>query len=116
MAHDLPAEQFEALVANLLDEVPEEFWPALDNLVVVVEEYPPPGEDLFGLYEGVPVTERSFLDPTALPDRISIYRVAHCEAAIDGADLAEQVRVTLFHELGHHLGLDEDRLTELGWD
>ncbi|MFM7061059.1 MAG: metallopeptidase family protein [Actinomycetes bacterium] len=115
MPHHVPADRFEALVAAALDEVPEEFWPALENLVVVVEDDPPPGEDLLGLYEGVPITERSPLDPPALPDRISIYRHPHGAEAADAEDLAELVRVTVLHEVGHHLGLSEDRLEELGW-
>ena len=116
MAHRVSTQHFEALVAAVLDEVPEEFWPAFDNLVVVVEEHPPPGEDLLGLYEGVPLTERFAFDPVTLPDRISIYRAPHCETARDEADLVRYVRVTVLHELGHHLGLSEERLAELGWD
>lgn len=116
MTHHVSVEDFEALVADALDEVPEEFWPALDNLVVVVEDDPPPGEDLLGLYEGVPVTEQSVLDPTGMPDRITVFRVPHCEVAVDAGDLAQWVRETVLHELGHHLGLSEERLTELGWD
>jgi len=114
--HHVPTEQFEALVAAVLDEVPEEFWPALDNLVVIVEDEAPPGEDLLGLYEGIPVTEQSLLDPAGMPDRILIFRIPHCEAAVDADDLESWVRETVFHELGHHLGLSEERLAELGWD
>ena len=66
--------------------------------------------------EGVPVTEQSVLDPTGMPDRISIYRIPHCEIAVDAEDLREWVRETVLHELGHHLGLSEERLEELGWD
>lgn len=116
MAHRVSTQHFEALVAAVLDEVHEEFWPAFDNLVVVVEDHPPAGEDLLGLYEGVPLTERSTFDSVTLPDRISIYRMPHCETAQDEADLVGSVRVTVLHELGHHLGLSEERLTELGWD
>ncbi|MFM7616145.1 MAG: metallopeptidase family protein [Actinomycetes bacterium] len=115
MAHHVPADRFEALVADALDEVPDEFWPALENLVVVIEDRPPPGEDLLGLYEGVPITERSPLEPPVLPDRISIYRIPHGEEAEDAEDLAALVRETVLHEVGHHLGLSEDRLEELGW-
>jgi len=113
--HHLPPDRFEALVVAALDEVPEEFWPALENLVVVVEDDPPPGEDLLGLYEGVPITERSPLDPPVLPDRISVYRHPHGEEAADAEDLAALVRETVLHEVGHHLGLSEARLEELGW-
>ena len=116
MPHYVTEEQFEELVVAALDEVPEEFWPALNNLVVIIEDHPPDGEDLLGLYEGVPVTEQSPLDPSALPDRISIFRSAHYEMADDADGLACCVRVTVFHELGHHLGLSEERLAELGWD
>lgn len=113
--HHVPPDRFEALVATALDEVPEEFWPALENLVVVVEDEAPSGEDLLGLYEGVPITERSALDPPVLPDRISVYRLPHCEEAADAGDLAALVHETVLHEVGHHLGLSEARLEELGW-
>ena len=116
MPHHVTEEQFEELVAVVLDEVPEEFWPALENLVVIIEEHPLDGEDLLGLYEGVPITEQSPLDPSTMPDQISIFRVPHCDVAEDADDLAVWVRETVFHELGHHLGLSEERLAELGWD
>lgn len=116
MPHHVPPHRFEALVAAALDEVPEEFWPALENLVVVVEDEAPFGEDLLGLYEGVPITERSVLDPPVLPDRISVYRLPHCAEAADAVDLAALVHETVLHEVGHHLGLSEARLQELGWD
>ena len=116
MPHHVTEDQFEELVAAVLDEVPEEFWPTLDNLVVIIEDHPPDGEDLLGLYEGVPVTEQSVLDPSAMPDQISIFRISHCDVAEDADDLAGWVRETVFHELGHHLGLSEQRLAELGWD
>lgn len=116
MPHHVPADRFEELVGLALDEVPDEFTPALDNLVVIVEDDPPDGLDLLGLYEGVPITEQSVLDPTGMPDMISIYRIPHCESADDDRDLAELVRETVLHEVGHHLGLSEERLTELGWD
>ena len=116
MPHHVSADDFETLVAAALDEVPEEFWPALDNLVVIVEDDPPPGEDLLGLYEGVPITEQSMLDPTGMPDRITVFLRPHCEEAADAEDLGLLVRETVLHELGHHLGLSEERLTELGWD
>lgn len=116
MPHHVPIERFEELVGLALDEVPREFDAALDNLVVVVEDDPPDDLELLGLYEGVPVTEQSVLDPTGLPDVISVFRIPHCEVARDADDLAELVRETVLHELGHHLGLSEERLADLGWD
>ena len=116
MPHLVDSRLFEHLVADALDEVPDEFIPALENVVVVVEDHPPAGEDLLGLYEGVPMTDKSVVvDTFVLPDRITLFRIPLCEIATGADDLADWVRSTLFHELGHHLGLDEGRLEELGW-
>jgi predicted Zn-dependent protease with MMP-like domain len=108
-------EDFERLVADAMDEVPEPFATALDEVAVVVEERSPPDmPSLYGLYIGVPRTEGSFLSG-ALPPRIAVYMhplIDHCATA---GELVEQVRVTVLHELAHHLGFDEDRLDELGY-
>jgi predicted Zn-dependent protease with MMP-like domain len=116
------ASRFEQLVADALDELPSELADALDNVVVVVEDWPTPEQldtrdgTLLGLYEGVPLTERGPVSYAgALPDRVLVFRGPLCELARDEEDLVEQVRVTVLHELGHHFGLDDDRLRELGW-
>jgi len=109
-------ETVEQMLVVAMDEVPGHFTAAMHNVAVVLEDHPPPGEDLLGLFEGVPLTERNpFDEHGGLPDTITLYRVPLCETATDLADLAEWVRSTFFHELGHYLGLDEDRLHELGW-
>jgi len=116
VAHHVSTEAIEAMVVDALDDVPDEFLAALDNVVILVEDHPPDGEDLLGLYEGIAVTEKSpWTDSFVLPDRITLYRVPLCDTAADHDDLVEWVRSTLYHELGHHFGLDEARLHELGW-
>lgn len=109
----LPRRQFEGLVADALDGLPEQFARALDNVVIVVED----GDDprLLGLYEGIPLTERLSDYSAALPDKITIYRLAICAACNTEKDVVEEVRVTVMHEIGHHFGIDDARLHELGW-
>jgi len=111
---------FDGLVDRALASIPERFGPYLENTVVVTEERPSrealarmaigPGESLYGMYEGTPLTERGAQEPLA-PDRIVIYRGPLVEDFGDDADrIAEQVRITVLHEIGHHFGLDEDAL------
>ena len=113
----VPAEEFEQLVARALDGLPEDFAEMLENVAVVVEEEPDPDdleelgmepdEELFGLYQGVPVPERSGAY-SALPDRIAIYRGPILRCCRDRREVIREVRDTVVHELGHHFGLDED--------
>lgn len=115
MPFDCSPEDFEALVADALDEIPPELGAAMDNVVVVVEDWPEDPE-LLGLYEGVPLTARGpHTYSGVLPDRITIYRGPLCARARHAHDLAAQVRVTVLHEVGHYFGIDDDRLHELGW-
>ena len=111
----LPRERFEALVADALDEVPPELMELLDNVVVLVEDRNEEEPDLLGLYEGVPLTEREHYSGV-LPDRISLYRIPLCLLAEDYDHLVDEVQVTVVHEFAHHVGIDDDRLHELGWD
>jgi predicted Zn-dependent protease with MMP-like domain len=107
--------EFERLVAEAMDAIPEPFASALDEVAVVVEEYAPPGmPPLYGLYTGVPLTEGVIVSGM-LPARISIYLHPLTDHHSDRAELVEQVRITVLHELGHHLGFDEEQLDELGY-
>lgn len=105
-------------VADGLDRIPPELSRLMDNVVVLVEEEPPPGEpdDLLGLYDGVPLTERdSGWGEPVLPDRITIYRgplMRHCGTT---DELSDEVAVTVVHEVAHHFGIEDERLHELGW-
>lgn len=112
---------FEELVDRALDGLPPDIAALLDNVVVTVEDWPSRetldyyGEEtLYGLYEGVPLTERGSHYHGALPDRITIYR-GPLERDFRKAELEEEVRVTVVHEIAHHFGFDEKRLEELGW-
>ncbi|MFE9956390.1 metallopeptidase family protein [Micromonospora sp. NPDC005299] len=108
-------ERFEELVGEALDEVPEELLGLMSNVVILVEDDPPPGEDLLGLYEGHALTERGWDYAGVLPDRILIYRnpiLAICDTE---DDVVDEVAVTVVHEIAHHFGIDDERLHALGW-
>ena len=107
-------DRFEEMVATALDELPEELGRLMRNVAVTVEHNPgPPG--LLGLYQGVPLTNRTTQYAGVLPDRITIYRLAICRVCRTEDEVREQVRRTVIHEVGHHFGIDDDRLRELGW-
>ena len=104
---------FEELVRRALDEVPERFAAAFDEVAVVVEDRAPDGRSLYGLYQGVPLT---FGDRSGHPPpHISIFMHPLVDHFRDEDELVRQVRITVLHELGHHLGMDEDQLEELGY-
>jgi len=108
----IPRYRFERMVADALDDLPDELTAVLDNVVVQVADRNDDEPDLLGLYEGVPHTERTGHEG---PDVVSIYRLALCEACDSEDDLAEEVYVTVIHELAHAAGIDDDRLHDLGW-
>ena len=110
----VPPSQFEALVADALDALPPDLAARFNNVVVVVEDENVDEPDLLGLYEGVALTEREHYSG-ALPDRISLYRIPLCLMAEDLDHLVEEITVTVVHEFGHHVGIDDDRLHDLGW-
>ncbi len=107
-------ERFRQLVGQALDELPDELWTRFENVAVVVEDEHPDDPELLGLYEGVPLTERWAL-AGALPDKVSVYRIPLCLLAADDSDLVEEVKVTVVHELAHHVGIDDADLHRLGW-
>jgi predicted Zn-dependent protease with MMP-like domain len=110
-------ERFEALVSAGLDTLPAELAEMMDNVVVLVEDEAPRDEpDLLGLYMGVPLTERGTGYAGALPDTVTIYRLPILRMCSGEADVVEQVRITVVHEIAHHFGIDDDRLAELGYD
>ncbi|MGY6502247.1 MAG: metallopeptidase family protein [Acidimicrobiales bacterium] len=111
----LPADRFEQLVADALDQVPEPLAELVDNVVVVVEDRSEDEPELLGLYEGTPLTEREAYGGMELPDRITIYRLPLCELARDEDEIVEEVLVTVVHEVAHHFGIEDDRLHDLGW-
>jgi predicted Zn-dependent protease with MMP-like domain len=111
---DIDPERFEEMVATALDGLPEQFGKLMSNVAVTVEHGAgPPG--LLGLYQGVPLTSRTSHYAGVLPDRITIYRLAICAICRSEEEVGEQVRRTVIHEVGHHFGIDDPRLRELGW-
>lgn len=108
--------QFELEVDRVIEDLPQWVLDEVDNLVVVVEDEPTPEQgDLLGIYEGVSLAERSDYWG-ALPDRIVIFYRPHIEMELEEGELRTEIRKTVLHEIAHHLGIDDDRLTELGWD
>jgi predicted Zn-dependent protease with MMP-like domain len=111
---DIDPERFEEMVASALDGLPEGLGRLMSNVAVTVEHRPgPPG--LLGLYEGIPLTSRTTSYAGVLPDRITIYQQAICRICRTEQEVVVEVRRTVIHEVGHHFGIDDARLHELGW-
>jgi predicted Zn-dependent protease with MMP-like domain len=114
---------FDLAVQAALDAIPDEFHRHLDNVIIEVRDRPNAAllvehevpEDLLGLYVGVPLEDKS-VDLGGLPDRVLVFRDNLCEMCETRDELVHEIRVTVLHEIGHHFGLDEDRLAELGYE
>ena len=107
---------FEEHVRAALDSLPAELQNAMSNVEIVVEDENSEEPDLYGLYLGIPLTERDEGYAGVLPDKIEIYRIPlEEEFGDDPAVLEDEIRITVVHEIAHHFGIDEDRLSELGW-
>jgi predicted Zn-dependent protease with MMP-like domain len=104
---------FEALVADALATIPDNLRAEMENVAIIVDSESPPGS-LFGLYEGIPLTSRGSYAGVS-PDRITLFLATICRSVSTTDELARRVRVTLLHEVGHHFGIGEGRLRELGW-
>jgi predicted Zn-dependent protease with MMP-like domain len=113
---DMSSQEFERAVGDALDGVPDEFAQMMSNVAVIVEDDPPDGENLLGLYVGVPLTERDeWWAAGSLPDRITIFRNPILRICDSREEVVRQVEITVVHEIAHHFGIDDDRLHELGW-
>ena len=116
---------FESLVTKAIEELPWEFREKLKNVAIIVEDYPSqdllermeidPGESLFGLYEGVPLTERGFFAAPLHPDRILIFQRAIEDECDSVEEVKEELKITLVHEVAHFFGMDDDYLEEIGY-
>lgn len=120
----LSREEFEELVRVALDGLPPDLATHASNLEIVVEDVPgveaermrlSPGSTLLGLYQGIPLTQRGMHYAAVLPDRITIYQENIERSAGSPEAIPEAVRRTVIHEMGHHFGIDDDRLADLGW-
>ena len=111
---DIEPDRFEEMVDKAMDGLPENFKQQISNVAILVEHNPgPPG--LLGLYEGIPLTSRTSQYSGVLPDHITIYQQAICGICRTEPEVADQVRRTVIHEVGHYFGISDDRLRELGW-
>jgi predicted Zn-dependent protease with MMP-like domain len=118
-------ERFEQLVAEVIDSLPDEFSQRMENIDVVVEDAPTQAQlkrsglgrnyTLLGLYEGVPLTERTSNYGLVTPDKITIFQkiIEEASKSKDEMDVKEQVRQTVIHEIAHHFGISDPRLKEI---
>ena len=112
--------QFEAVVAEAMDSLPDWVHEGLDNIEVLVVEEPdeeldPEGQRLLGLYIGLPLPERGADYAGELPDVIYIFRRPHLELGLPPDELRHEIARTLIHEIAHYFGIDDDHLEEIGW-
>ncbi|WP_042410845.1 metallopeptidase family protein [Streptacidiphilus carbonis] len=113
---EMSRERFEELVGEALDGIPPELARLMDNVVIFVEDDPEPGmPGLLGLYEGTPLTERGDWYAGVLPDRITVYRNPILRICATEEQAVAEVGVTVVHEIGHHFGIDDERLHALGY-
>ncbi len=122
---ELTGEEFDSIVQSAIRRVPSEIRQHLDNMVISVRKRPskrmlkelglPPGETLFGIFEGTPLTERSLTEPPLYPDTILIFQEPLQEVCDTIEALEEEIEVTVVHEVAHFVGMSEERLAELGY-
>jgi predicted Zn-dependent protease with MMP-like domain len=116
MSLELSAEEFEKVVIDELDALPDEMVDGLENLVFVTEDRPEDGSlDLLGIYEGIALTERDRYGFGELPDRIVLFREPLLSISDTLDELRDEIHVTLVHEIAHFYGIDDDELHRLGW-
>ena len=109
-------EEFSKLIAECLDELPEQYVTGMKNVLVTYEDQPTdeqPYQTLYGLYEGVPLTKRNAGYQFVLPDRITIFKLPICNAVNNKDELKAQVKHTLWHEIAHYYGLDHEMIHEI---
>ena len=117
--------RFDLIVKQAIARIPEEFRAHLDNMIITVQARPAPelleemgydpDEALLGVYTGVPLTERSAIEPPLYPDTIYLFQEPLQEICETLDELEEEIEITVVHEVAHYLGLDEDRLADLGY-
>ncbi len=116
--------RFEELVSEAIDSLPDDFKERLDNVAIIVEDLPSPAEArrfgrrrglLLGLYQGQPLTRRDSRYGMAFPDKITIFRKNLEAISHSDAEIREEIRRTVLHEIAHHFGIDDSRLHALGY-
>lgn len=120
---ELTDEQFDALITRAMDELPQKYIRGLENVAIVYEDEPTPEQKvkmkldnhhlLLGLYEGIPLTQRGSGWSGMLPDKITLFKQSILRVTQNDAELFEQIKRTLWHEIAHYYGLDHARIDEL---
>lgn len=115
------ADEFEAIVEDVVQSLPDWVREAFDNIEILVEDEPgqaldPDGEGLLGLYTGIPLPERGANDAGNLPDVIHIFRLPHLELGLAPDELRQEIAKTVLHEIAHYFGIDDLHLESIGWD
>jgi predicted Zn-dependent protease with MMP-like domain len=120
----MDSQKFEQLVAQAVDSLPDEIHERLENIDIVVADTPTRdqlrhlkgkrGNMLLGLYEGVPLTERTHGYGFVMPDKITIFQRPIEDMCRDDTQIVNEIRRVVRHEIAHHFGIDDDRLEELG--
>ena len=113
-------DEFTIAVQHVMDRLPEWVHESLENVEIRIleeagEEFGPDAYDLLGLYDGIPLTERSVDDSGNLPDVIYLFRQPHLDMGLPPDELIEEIAITLVHEIAHYFGIDDDHLDEIGW-
>ena len=130
MAHKrrnkLSDKEFDLVVQRAIARIPREIRQHLDNIFISVQKRPspelledlgfPPDEPLLGIFWGVPLVERSVMDPEPFPDKIFLFQEVLEETCETIEELEEEIEITVVHEIAHALGIEEDRLAELGYE
>jgi predicted Zn-dependent protease with MMP-like domain len=122
----LTYEEIRKEVLRVIEKLPRQFSEQLQNVEIVVENRPseellleegldPRGDTLYGIYQGVPLPERSFLDPPLLPDKITIFAEPLLQDFPDPDELREEIRLTVLHEIAHFFGMDDEEIEDLGY-
>lgn len=114
MMFQVSNERFEELATEALASLPESLASRMDNVVILVEDEAK-SRNLFGLYEGIPLTKRLQSYNGVMPDRITLFQTTICQVCFNEDDVKAQVRKTVIHEIAHHFGISDPRLSELGW-
>jgi len=108
-------ERFEELASEAVASLPDELAKEIDNVAIIVADEAR-GRPLFGLYEGIPLTKRGPISYSGvMPDRITLYQKTICQVCSSEDEVKAQIRKTVIHEIAHHFGVSDPRLTELGW-
>ena len=116
VAVEMEPEKFEQLVHQALEQIPGRFLDLIENCILIIEDEPEPDDpELFGYYDGIPLSERDSRYGGVLPDRIVIFRGPLLRYCLDEPELVDDVRITVWHEIAHFFGIDDHELDDLGY-